>query len=140
VIEARAIVEESRSWIDVPFQHQGRTRHGVDCIGLILCVMDAVGALPADLPAPDYPRQVKDGALLRAICERCVRTPRPESGGLILIQWPMMKVPTHVAIYSSGGNMVHAYQRAHRVCEIGYRAQWARWTHSFHRLPGVAYE
>ena len=30
------IIEEARSWIGVPFHHQGRTKSGCDCIGIVL--------------------------------------------------------------------------------------------------------
>lgn len=135
---AAAIVAESRRWLDVPFQHQGRSRYGVDCIGLVLCVLETLHLLPVDLPPANYRRQVKDPQLLDEITGRCERRDRAEAGGIILIRWPAMKVPTHVAI-CTGENMIHAYARARAVREVGYRAQWARWTHSFYRLPGVLY-
>lgn len=30
------VVIEARKWLDVPWQHQGRTIHGIDCAGLIV--------------------------------------------------------------------------------------------------------
>jgi len=32
------VVAEARSWLAVPWVHQGRTRSGVDCIGLVVVV------------------------------------------------------------------------------------------------------
>lgn len=36
------IIAEARSWLGVPFRHHGRTRLGVDCVGLLVCVFGAV--------------------------------------------------------------------------------------------------
>ena len=36
------ICSEARSWIGVPYMHRGRTRNGVDCIGLVVEVYRAV--------------------------------------------------------------------------------------------------
>lgn len=38
-----AIVEAARSWLGVRWKHQGQTRNGVDCLGLIGCVAADVG-------------------------------------------------------------------------------------------------
>ena len=137
MILAEQIIETARSWVDVPFQHQGRSRYGVDCIGLVICVFEEFGGF-SRVPRPAYPRQVQDAELLRELESRCTRTDREEPGGLVLIRWPMMEHPTHVAI-CTGPNIVHAYKRVRRVCEVGYRGQWPRWSHSFYRLPGVVY-
>jgi cell wall-associated NlpC family hydrolase len=32
------IVSAARSWLGVPWRHQGRTRQGVDCAGLVVLV------------------------------------------------------------------------------------------------------
>ena len=35
VIKRREIVAAARDWVGVPYRHQGRTRNGIDCIGLL---------------------------------------------------------------------------------------------------------
>ena len=32
------VMKVARSWIGVPYKHQGRSRRGVDCGGLLLCI------------------------------------------------------------------------------------------------------
>ena len=33
-----AIIAAARAWLGVPWRHQGRTRQGVDCAGLVVLV------------------------------------------------------------------------------------------------------
>lgn len=131
------LVQEARAWVGVPYIHQGRTRYGVDCVGLVLCVRDAVApwtALAAEVR--NYARHAKDGLLLDRVRQHCTQIDAPEDGAMILIRWPKHRHPSHAAIYA-GGNLIHAYQRARRVVETGFRAHWARDAHSFWRLPDV---
>jgi hypothetical protein len=109
-------------------------------VGLVLCVRDALepwDAMRAE--ARNYARHPKDGMLLERVRASCTQLKAPEEGAMILIQWPKSPHPSHTAIYA-GGNLIHAYQRARRVVETGFRAHWARWAHSYWRLPGVTDE
>lgn len=135
---ARAeIVREARSWIDVPYVHQGRSRYGVDCIGLVLCVRAAVEDWPLGRTfTRNYARCPKDVLLLSIVEENATRLEEPEQGCMILIKWPRAATPTHAGIYADG-NIIHAYQRVMRVVETGFRAHWVRNAHSYWRLPGV---
>lgn len=138
MIEPSQIVTEARRWVGVPYVHQGRSRYGVDCIGLVLCVRHALSPWDALSSEPrDYRRHPRDGLLLTRVRQRCTQIERPEDGSLILIRWPRTAEPSHVAIYA-GGNLIHAYQRARAVVETGFRSHWERWAHSYWRLPGVA--
>jgi len=139
VISQEAIVAEARTWIGVPFLHQGRSRNGVDCIGLVLCVRAALGPFPEAQGKPTtYSRTARDASLLSYMTDECEQGLEPEPGGIVLIQWPGTQQPSHVAI-CTGENIVHSYARQRRVLEVGYRAQWTKWTHSFWRIPGVRY-
>ena len=138
MIERALLVAEARRWVGVPYVHQGRTRFGVDCIGLILCVRDALAPWQALIgETRNYARHPRDGLLLDRVREHCAELERPEDGAMILIRWPKTPEPSHVAIYA-GGNLIHAYQRAKRVVETGFRAHWQRDAHSYWRLPGVS--
>lgn len=56
------IVAAAREWIGVKWQHQGRTRHGVDCVGLLVVTGSALGLDGYDWT--DYPRR-PDGRFVR---------------------------------------------------------------------------
>jgi len=42
------IVAEARKWIDVPWRHQGRTKRGIDCAGLVIVVGNSLGLVDYD--------------------------------------------------------------------------------------------
>lgn len=137
MITGAQIAAEARAWIGVPFVHQGRTRSGVDCVGLVLCVREAIEPWPlARSFARNYARCPKDALLHSIVAEHTQQIDAPEEGCMILVKWPSAVAPTHAVIYSNG-NIIHAYQRVKRVVETGFRAHWAREAHSFWRLPGV---
>lgn len=138
MIERAAIVAEGQRWLGTPYVHQGRSQYGVDCIGFVICVRHAVEAIPSWLTETrTYARQPMHGLLLSRIAAHCTPLDQVEEGCLIVIRWPRMKEPAHVALYG-GGNILHAYQKVNRVIQSGYRANWLRDTHSLWRLPGVA--
>jgi len=137
VITGADIAAEARRWLAIPYVHQGRSFHGVDCVGLIICVRDAVEAWPAGMLAiRNYARAPTDGLLLELLAQHCTRISVLEEGCLLAIRWPLAKHSSHLALYA-GGSIIHAYQRAGKVVETGYRAHWLRYTSSMWRLPGV---
>lgn len=137
MITAQQLVDGARSWIGVPFRHQGRSRLGVDCVGLPLCVMGELGILPegyADKPL--YGRQPNSRDQLDVVERFCTRLESPENGCLVMIIWPKVKWPSHVALLD-GGHMIQAYEQSGRVVKHRYGQPWLRMTHSVWRLPGV---
>lgn len=71
--------------------------------------------------------------------EHCRRAPAPVPGAMLLLQWPALPAPTHVAFFT-GSTILHTHQQAGRVVEHGYREPWLTYTHSVWLLPGVTYE
>ncbi len=137
-ITGRQLVEEARRWIDIPFAHQGRSRWGVDCIGLIICVRDTLSPWPEGMQSSRKYKRNAVGDLLPGLEATCTRIQIPEPGAVALIAWPGQK-PTdasHVGLITPD-NLIHSYQAAGRVAETGYRGHWLRWTQSLWRLPGV---
>lgn len=57
------IICQARGWLGVRWQHQGRSRLGVDCVGLCLCVAQELSFKVEDIRI--YPRQI-DGSKLMA--------------------------------------------------------------------------
>ena len=134
---AADFIAEARTWIGVPFRHQGRSRHGVDCIGLVLQVRGKFEPpwRPAAAANVQYRRNPQ--ALLAAgIAENCIRLDRPEPAACALIQWPNQAHPAHVAILTPD-TIIHAYAKVGRVIETTYGNPWVRWTTSLWRIPGI---
>lgn len=55
------IVTTALDWIGTPFRHQGRSRSGVDCVGLVICVGRELGMPEADNDSPVNYRRNADG-------------------------------------------------------------------------------
>lgn len=145
------ITAEFRTWLGVPWVHQGRTPHGVDCAGLIVCALQKLGLMPRDFPdLTTYGREPNpDMARLVERYGRRVETPAPYEGLLVLCRWRPSEVASHVA-YCTGRNLIHAYSRAlgpssgptrqaGRVVEHRYGEPWIRQTAGLFRIPGVEY-
>ncbi len=138
MITAEAFVIEARTWLGVPFRHQGRSRIGSDCAGFIEVLARSMDALPPEYFARrNYGRSGTE-ELLEIVEQYCARIEAPEVGALILISWPGHENPSHIAL-CAGQTMIHCYERGGGVVENGYRAQWLRNTHGLYRLPGIDY-
>lgn len=138
MIHVDALIAEARTWVGVPFLHQGRTRHGVDCAGFIVAMMRSAGALPPDFcDIRNYARR-PNGELLTLVAHHCQRTHSEAPGLIVLIRWPRDTEPSHVALLT-GPTLIHCYQRRRAVVEHGFRGPWRRDVHSLWRLPGVTY-
>jgi cell wall-associated NlpC family hydrolase len=139
MIGARTLIEEARTWVGVPFLHQGRSRLGVDCAGLIVALMRTTGIVPPDFrDVCNYSRR-PNGEMIALVARHFTRVPTAASGLLVLIQWWGQTEPSHVALLA-GPTLIHAYERRRAVVEHSYRGMWCRDTHSLWRWPGVTYE
>lgn len=140
MIEVQQLIEEARTWIGVPFRHQGRSKYGTDCIGLIVCIRNAVEPWAGMYEPSNYSRTSIESLLVDKMNEYGFTPVRKVAPGVvILIKWPKSKTPTHVAL-CLGETMIHAYRRTEKVCEVGYREPWLRMTSGLYRMPGVRYE
>jgi cell wall-associated NlpC family hydrolase len=130
------ITTEARSWLGVPFRHQGRTRNGIDCVGLPIVVCQKLGLIGPSFEITNYGR-LPSLELVERLKSHCQPIPAAVAGSLIVIAWT--KIAAHVAI-CTGETMIHAYESVGCVVEHGYRGRWIRLTHSTWALPGLAYE
>lgn len=116
--ELRAeIVTLAKSYLGVPWRHQGRTRHSIDCVGLVIAVGSELGLhdYPDDVrysristgpelikPFEQYMDRIRDLADLRP-------------GDVVLMKDTLY--PQHVGIMSSKTNVIHATVHKRRVVE-----------------------
>lgn len=121
---ADEIVDEARTWIGARYHHQGRTKAGVDCIGLIGGVASALG-LPeaaqwaADREAQGYGRE-PEPELLAKLCARYLdKIEVAGVGDILLLVVPPVIAPRHFAIVTGLDPLyvVHAYARSRKVVE-----------------------
>lgn len=127
---------EARSWLGVPYLHQGRSRSGIDCIGLVIEVLRKCGRLPAEFDERlNYGPVPTRDELAERVRYYCTRLADPEPGCMLTMRWNQQAA--HVALYT-GETIIHAHTRLRgggRVVEIGYRGHWPRLTDAAWRLP-----
>lgn len=127
-----AVIAAARSFVDVPYRHRGRTRVGIDCVGLAVAALAEAGIEVADRrfysPQPD-------GVTLRAALVERLGEPfwrkgdaveLLQPGDLLLMAWN--RHPSHVALttpYPLGGlAVIHSYAEAGRVVEHRLDSKW----------------
>lgn len=119
------IVDAARSWIGVPYHHQGRVRAGLDCVGLLVNVGKQCGYFPQDFDFTDYGR-IPTGLLDRMLKEHLEPIDRPVPGAVVAIRW--WKMSHHVGIIGSDGErltLIHSHFGHGGVKEHGLGA-WHR--------------
>jgi len=136
-MQPHLITAEARSWLGVPFLHQGRSRAGVDCAGLVICVCRALGALPPDFDVTGYTRQ-PDGSM-QAACERYLQPAQAAPGGIFVMRYE--GEPQHMGFYADyrhgGLSVVHAVHASGRVVEHRLDALWRRRVVASYAVPGT---
>ena len=69
----RAVVLEARTWLGVRWQHQGRSRTGIDCAGLVVEVARVTHGNTFDLT--NYTAQAQDETMLELCAHRMDAAP-----------------------------------------------------------------
>lgn len=122
-----ALVEAARGWLGVPWRHLGRTRGGVDCIGLIILAAAQAGRIIAD-PAP-YAREPQESALLRGALAHGVRVPEARPGDVLVFRMGLfgghVGIATRHRAYGCPG-VLHAYAPHKHVVEQPMDAELQR--------------
>tara|TARA_R110000850_G_scaffold275207_1_gene414174 strand:+ start:39556 stop:39972 length:417 start_codon:yes stop_codon:yes gene_type:complete len=123
---AQLCVAEARSWLGTKWRHRGRTRFGIDCIGLIVHAVAAGGIQMRD--RRDYGREPWKDGLQRELQEHFgdpVVDMQP--GDVLLMKWHNQDGPAHVGIvgdYCHGGlSLIHSYSLT-AVCEHRMNDEW----------------
>jgi hypothetical protein len=111
-------VAAARSYVGVPWRHLGRSRTGVDCIGLVLLAARDVGVVLPD-PAP-YAREAQGTRLLEGIVGHAARVSEVRAGDVLLFR--MGLYGGHVGIASTHPAWgvpacLHAYAPRRQVVE-----------------------
>jgi cell wall-associated NlpC family hydrolase len=134
---AADVVAEARTWVGVPYRHQGRTRRGVDCLGVPIVVLHALGVPFREAP-PDYGPDPPPGELDRRFLRHCTPLPGPVPGCAIALRLSG-PTPHHVALLTDRDTLIHVARRD-AVAEHGFRGMWrTRFYSGAWALPGVAY-
>lgn len=122
-------VRELRTWIGVPWRHQGRTRFGVDCVGLISVLAGVVRGpeFVAQYDRTDYGRKPTQYSLTEALAPFCdlIAVGQLQEGDVVsLADGPY---PCHLGVLSmQQGQMyiIHSSARLRKVTEEPFGDFW----------------
>lgn len=115
-------VEIARSYVNTPYHHQGRLKyHGVDCVGLLVCVAREVGYIDENWDILGYDSQPDGISLMKYMREVFSEIPKEEMQPGDFISVSFDKYPQHVGIlgdYKYGGlSLIHASGKHMKVVE-----------------------
>lgn len=137
--ELETLITAARSYSGVRFLHAGRSRQGLDCVGLLIVAARDAGLL-SDYDHRDY-GQVINPDILRAEIERfClpIAAEQMQAGDVLL--FAIAGSAQHVGLCaqagSSGARVLHAYQSAGKVVEHALDGRWQRRLVAVYRFRG----
>lgn len=127
VKEREAFIAAARGYLGTRFRHQGRSKRGVDCAGLIVVSLEAIGRQYSDVPA--YSREPRKQGLRAALVANLgqpVDIAKMRSGDVALMAF--RGEPSHVGIvtdYPAGGfALLHTFAQMRKVVEHRMDGQW----------------
>lgn len=118
MIDVPRFVAEVRAWEGVAARHQGRSRSGVDCAGLVLAGLAEQGV---EVVAPaNYHRTSMGRVLLATLASSPLLEPRdgaPQTGDLLVFR--VWRETHHLAIALDADRMIHCTRDGVRTVTIG---------------------
>jgi cell wall-associated NlpC family hydrolase len=125
LVMADAIVAEARGWLGVPWRHQGRSRAGVDCAGLVTLVAKALGL--ADYDTTGYGRRAQGQVFVEHFRANMEGVPIPEARPGDVLVFADHAYPCHCGFRTERPgrpHLLHAHATRRRVIEEPYAGEW----------------
>lgn len=136
------IAEVARSFVGVPFHHAARSRHGMDCVGLLVMVARELGIEHTDdVHYPMRPKRERLHASLKGAGLAQVEGEPCPGDVLAFYASESLRVPYHVGILgrsAAGPSLIHAARHPGRVVEITFAGSWLKKHESTWRYPGAS--
>ncbi|MFO1156618.1 MAG: hypothetical protein U1E43_07565 [Rhodospirillales bacterium] len=133
-----AVVSAARSYLGVRWRHQGRTRDGLDCVGLLVLVARDLSVSDYDHRA--YARAPQAEGFLEHFAANMPRVPLPSVLPGEVVVFADQVYPCHCGIVSQrfgARYLIHASAQLRQVAETPY-ADWAAKARFAFAFPGVA--
>lgn len=128
-MKSDSIIQVAEDWIGTPFHQQGRQKNiGCDCIGLILGVAKAIGAISLTNQSWDqcdvhiYNSITDSKLLLDLIPQYFPETTNPQPGDILLIQ--ISPIQYHLAIQAYNNKIIHACSSVNTVISHRIIPNW----------------
>lgn len=130
------VIAEARRWIGTRWVHQGRTTAGIDCAGLLVCVLRNLGQEVEDMQG--Y-RRSPDGESFRAnIYNQTDYQSQPSPGAIGLFREAIF--PTHTGFFAEQNGiltLIHAYSLAGKVVEEPFQFRWPEKLVAVRKIRGL---
>jgi len=140
-ITRQEVVDFARSCKNIPYKHQGRSKLGVDCAGILVMLGEWLGEYSENKEARRYSRNPASFSLKKELDKMLIQIDRQEidCGDILLLK--IVREPQHVGIvtdYSEQSfGMIHCYQSIGRVVEHRLNRFWAEKIVQAYQIPGV---
>ncbi len=124
---AERIVTEARGWLGVRWRHQGRSRTGIDCVGLIVEVARALELSEYDSTA--YGRRPEGQGFVHHFRDRMTAIAIPEARPGDVLLFADHAYPCHCGIRTDlrgAAHLLHAHALRRKVIEEPYAGEWAQ--------------
>jgi len=111
-------VEEARAWLGTPWRHQGRTKHGIDCAGLVILVGKNLGLINYD--TTDYQRRTHSTQFLKHFKAHLTQKPVMDAAPGDVLLFRDSAFPCHSTIVSEKDGeltIIHAHALRRMVVE-----------------------
>ena len=129
------VIELARTYLGVAWRHQGRTRHGIDCAGLVLLVGKELELLAPELDVIGYARRPNKFTFLVPFRENMNEKPLAEARCGDVLIFADGPYPCHTGFLTEKYNVphfIHAYAGMRKVLEQPYDERWkGKATHCF---------
>lgn len=137
------IIAAAREYIGTPFRHQGRTKSGIDCVGLIILAAKARGLAEADFDFNGYARRPPHGlAFIELFKSKLQQKSNMDVAPGDVVIFKESRFPCHCGItaWKDGVlSMIHAYAPYKMVVEDYFvQGGWPEKHVATFAFPGVA--
>jgi len=140
---ANDIITVARGFLGVRFAHQGRSMHGLDCLGLLLLTAATArltfhGQGVTTIDVPNYTMRPNTDFLMHKLDTFLCPVESAQLADVVLLE--IDGAPQHLAIvsdYPVAGSfgMIHALAATRKVVEHRYDERWQNATRRIYRLP-----
>lgn len=124
-VTADAIIAEARGWLGIPWRHQGRTRAGIDCVGLVVCVAHALDL--SDYDATGYGRRAQGQGFVAHFRDNMDAVAIPDARPGDVLVFSDHAYPCHCGFLTERlghPHLLHAHATRRKVIEEPYAGEW----------------
>lgn len=110
ITQQQIIVNEALKWVGTPFRHQGRTKRGLDCVGLVIRVGNDLHLM--DYNIANYPRTAQREFFVQQFRDNMTEKPinEREHGDVLLMRQGLYTCHAGIYMQSPSGieEVIHA--------------------------------